>query len=385
MSRYLSVNEFHEPVANARNLAELKTEMSESDLGFLCALIRERIPNKILEVGVASGGTTLVLLQCIKGLGIDTSLYSVDLNSELYSDSSKETGYVAKNLEKQGVFSNVQHEYCLGKYLPEVLEDIGNDIDFVILDTVHELPGELLDFLAVMPFLSEDAVIVLHDVSLQHAEQIQNHNCFATQVLFSCASGQKILNNSVRYPNIAAIQVDNTTRECVYDVFSALSLTWNYMPGQHEIDVYRDWYERHYDESAIKLFDQAFEMNQKTHDKPVDRDVVDYLKTTGDAVFAVYDCVYFYGAGRRGKALLKAIESLCDDAVAGKCRFVVTNREDAIKDGCDCWAEVNSSANTLFVLSAKSEEIKALLQKANVKWLAIPDAVWTEIERVYGG
>ena len=33
------------------------------------------------------------------------------------------------------------HEFYLGNYLPQVINKIGGDIDFVILDTVHSLPG----------------------------------------------------------------------------------------------------------------------------------------------------------------------------------------------------------------------------------------------------
>lgn len=37
-----------------------KSEMNEDQRGFLCGLLRDYNPQKILEVGVAAGGTTTI-------------------------------------------------------------------------------------------------------------------------------------------------------------------------------------------------------------------------------------------------------------------------------------------------------------------------------------
>ena len=46
---------------------------------------------------------------------------------------------------------------------PDVIDEIGSDIDFLILDTLHIVPGEILDFLVCLPYLTKDAIVVLHD------------------------------------------------------------------------------------------------------------------------------------------------------------------------------------------------------------------------------
>ena len=56
-------------------------EMTDWELGFLCGLIREYKPNKIVEVGVAAGGTTAIVLNCLSLLKIKAEMYSIDLNS----------------------------------------------------------------------------------------------------------------------------------------------------------------------------------------------------------------------------------------------------------------------------------------------------------------
>lgn len=56
------------------------------------------------------------------------------------------------------------------------------------MDTVHYLPGEVLDFPVLLPFLSMDAFVVLHDVAMG---QYIARNAVATQVLLDSVTGKK--------------------------------------------------------------------------------------------------------------------------------------------------------------------------------------------------
>lgn len=383
MCGYTKVNKYNEAVNKAKLFCELKTEMSDSQLGFLCGLIRDKRPQKIVEVGVAAGGTTLVILQCIKELGLDASLFSVDINNKLYSDATKETGYIAKQIEDNKVFESINHNYCLGGFLPEALPEIGRNIDFLVLDTVHYLPGEILDFLAALPYLSDDAIVVLHDVALQHADEITDYNCFATQVLFSSVTGKKMLNNKKEYPNIAAFQLNKSTYENIYDLFSALSLTWDYIPSQKELDIYKLWYEKNYDQEACLLFDQVINMNMKTIVKMCDQ-IDDYMKTFCDAVLSRYNKVFLYGAGKRGRAFFKALEKYCDADILKNCKYVVSDFGEAQKNNYIAWESLDADFNSIIILSAKCNEIKERLRNSEWHWMDIPDSIWKEIERVFG-
>ena len=66
-------------------------EMSEFDSSFLCGLIRKYMPKKIVEVGVAAGGTTAIILQCLALLkhNENCEVYSVDLNEKFYRGNGK--------------------------------------------------------------------------------------------------------------------------------------------------------------------------------------------------------------------------------------------------------------------------------------------------------
>ena len=159
---------FYEPVNILKQLSgEYTAEMSEEQSAFLCGLLKKYRPNKIVEIGVAAGGTTAVMLNCIALLGLEAELFSIDLSENFYRDSDKKTGYLAEEC-KTILKRKFEHTVYTGRYAVEYIDDIGEDIDFLVLDTVHSMPGEILDFLAYCPHLKTGCVVVMHDISLNH-------------------------------------------------------------------------------------------------------------------------------------------------------------------------------------------------------------------------
>ena len=159
-----------------------------------------------------------------------------------------------------------EHKFHLGKVLPQVIDEIGGEIDFMILDTVHSMPGEVLDFLAVLPYLKIGSVVVLHDVSLnQIPRPYDNFNTHATGVLLSAVTAEKFLNFDeqalFRYPNIGAFQINEQTLENIENVFLTMILRWIYMPPEKEIVTYRRHYKRFYSAELCEIFQEAIDMN----------------------------------------------------------------------------------------------------------------------------
>ena len=62
---------YKEPLKVKDNLSENGTEMTELQLSMLCGLIKEYRPEKIVEVGVAAGGTTAIILNCLSLIELD--------------------------------------------------------------------------------------------------------------------------------------------------------------------------------------------------------------------------------------------------------------------------------------------------------------------------
>lgn len=264
---YSHIELYEEPreVMDAKCKEGICCEMSRLQHGFLCGLLKKYHPHKIVEVGMAEGGTTAVIMKCLEMIQSDAQIYSVDLNKQCYCRKDKITGYQMEEV-KEELRNYSNHNLVLGCILPEVIDNIGEGIDFVVLDTVHCLPGELLDFLCILPYLNNRAIIVMHDTVLNFSGCASA--CCATKILFDVASGKKYFHYENRdLRNIAAIEMNESTRELAANLFSALSITWNYIPDDFAMNCYRNIYRRYYDKECNKLLDIFYQEQLYLSDK----------------------------------------------------------------------------------------------------------------------
>ena len=78
-NRNLSINKiklYVEPRKNVISQYEIpegEPEMSEFESGFLCGILKDYKPKKIVEVGVAGGATTAIILECMEILDVECS------------------------------------------------------------------------------------------------------------------------------------------------------------------------------------------------------------------------------------------------------------------------------------------------------------------------
>lgn len=307
----LSTTMYYEPQEILRSLKHHEQEMNNEQLGFLCGLLKEKRPKKVVEVGVAAGGTTCVILKCIESLGEKAEVYSVDLNENYWRNQSKKTGYMLEEIPTE---LKENHKLLTGKYLAERLDEIApeRDIDFLILDTVHSLPGELFDFIAAYPYLSQNAMVVLHDIVLNHLDGC--FEAFATKIVFDVVSADKYYlldthtqeNMKAGIENIAAFQINNDTKKYMEDCFSALSITWAYFPEEEELNLYRKLVEREYDDLCLRLWDCAVKMQRLTcSTKYVEQDIGgwnNFKELKRKWRLASKICIY--GFGTKGKIYL---------------------------------------------------------------------------------
>ena len=121
----------------------------------------------------------------------------------------------------------------------------------------------------MLPYLKDGAVVVLHDVALNHYSRPAWTNAYCTGLLFGAVSAEKFLNfiqpngggEIFRYPNIAAFQINEQTRRNIDQIFLALSINWFYMPKPDEIRIYLAHYQRFYPSELCKIFVEALKMN----------------------------------------------------------------------------------------------------------------------------
>ena len=270
-------------------------EMTPFESAFLCGLLRTVQPRKILEIGVSAGGTTAIVLQCLEDLGYSYEMHSVDICEKWCLDEREETGFMARCAKS--VLHTGFHQFHLGAGVTKYLDEIGDKIDFAILDTTHALPGEVLDFLVILPFLRDGAVVCLHDISFCQTYETPQYN--ACGVLFQTVSADKWLNftPSGHYPNIAAFRVTSETRTRIADVFSALILRWLYIPSEDEMRRYCTYIQKIYgNEAYYKIFNEAVRMNE------LNLNFQQNVKGLSESL-PKNSRVLLYGAGNRGKSI----------------------------------------------------------------------------------
>lgn len=294
-------------------IEDANAEMSPWQLSYLCGLICDKRPCKILEIGVAAGGTTAVILNCLSKLDIDCQFFSIDVSEKYYRDRRYETGFLAE-LAKEIIGRKTPHSLLIG-HAPCLIDKVGEGVDCLILDTVHMLPGEILDFLACFPYLADAALVILHDVVAYHFAASDAYY-WATQILLDTVTADKMpvfnVDNSIGYPNIAAFKINGDTKRYIYDVFSALTLTWQYSISDKEIALYRNKYiEVGYSDDCIRAFDCACALNRIAIGKRIERKneeiniFFDFIKKyEGGGMF-------LYGAGEMGKRVYGLLKDRC--------------------------------------------------------------------------
>lgn len=230
-------------------------EMSSSDKYFLSGLLRMCKPEKVLEIGVSSGGSSAIILNALQGR-TNAKLYSVEYAKNAYKYPDKQAGFLV--FEK---FPNLLPDWQLftGGTFAKFFNDIPTDCDFCLLDTSHSLPGECLDFLLVYPHLSKSAVVCIHDINLHFLRLLEGKNIkgvISSCLLFNCLNGNKILSRAVEYPvsTIGAVQLNEITEQCIDSIFSMLSLPWTYMPKDEDLCEISEFILHHYSKKRRDFF-----------------------------------------------------------------------------------------------------------------------------------
>lgn len=242
------------------------SEMTGEESAFLNALILRNQPTKLLEIGVSAGGSSIVMLNAIKDFP-DARLYSIDLSDTWYKDVGKKVGHFVDNYPEL----NRKWRLYRGGLALRFLDEIGEGIDFCLIDTAHTNPGEIFDVLMILPFLKEDAVIVFHDVSLHtdlflKKRYLLGERSITNNLLMSAVRGLKYLQGNYKgdgFPNIAGVRISKDTRRHVFDLFNLLMIKWNYIPTAEQENEITRWFEKYYDKYYIDYLKKVFSYQKK--------------------------------------------------------------------------------------------------------------------------
>lgn len=184
--------------------------LSNENLLWICNLIEKFKPKRILEIGVSTGGSTSVYLNCIKELGINCELVSVDSETIAFYKKGKPT-IGSEVYELRDYLDLKDFKLITGKFLPEVSDNIGV-FDMIIMDTVHFIPGEVLDILCLKNNVHKGTIIILDDINIESRYPDlykQNLNSSSSNSMILSSLNGKLLFPKTIFPEIGGIILNN--------------------------------------------------------------------------------------------------------------------------------------------------------------------------------
>jgi hypothetical protein len=263
----------------------------------MTSLILRHKPKHCLEIGVAAGGSSAIICNALQEHGGELS--SVDYNNYWYwqglpHDTQPEridivTKRVSKLLSPNKLlpvgwvmdhYPDLKKNWTCysGGLIVDFIEEIckKGSIDLCFLDAAHVLPGEILDFLIILPYLTDDAVIIIHDIHIyshlslmSKASDVGAYLC--NTMLFSALRGTYYLDalwqdsdvflkrRDSFFSGIGAIKISK--QECiknVYSLFNLLVYHWVNIPTKAEEDIILNYISRHYDIFYVKFLKNIF-------------------------------------------------------------------------------------------------------------------------------
>ena len=364
-------------------------EMTSWESGFLTGLLKEKKPKKILEIGVAEGATSVLIKKVMERIGNnDFSMYSVELSEKLYSDNTLMSGYQFRDACEKGIITDENYTLFLGKYLPEVIDLVGNDIDFVVLDTVHCSPGELLDLLIVLPYMKKGGTLCFHDIALDYNTEQEQSSYYINKLLFDVAnSNYKYLNikgnldnnRNMGFPNIGAFSIEQSIFDSIHDLFSCFTFPWVYMPSNNELDIYEKKYEEIYSKDLVDIFRFAKQLNIKKHNSKSKNDIEKELILK----IIKEKNIFLYGTGLRAKKIFTYLNSL-HAKISG---FIVSDGYKEVNEFMGLpiikLSEYNASNDTIIVLATSFNETIQMLNDMELEYLVPSDSFLNKINYYY--
>lgn len=226
--------------------------VSFGDAWFLAEMVRCLRPERVVEVGVASGASSAVLLTALHYVwsgqgGAEQSLVdehrrprleSFDLMSGCYFDESRPVGSAVPEM-----CPDLDHErgwrLTTGVTAAEAGRALaGADLPLAFIDADHRHPWPAADVLALRPALRRGAWIVLHDVNLpelarrcEERDGVKvNWSTPGVQMLFDAWPFEKIAGVGPSF-NIGAIRLPVDRPLDLRDLDPVLDVPWETEPG----------------------------------------------------------------------------------------------------------------------------------------------------------
>jgi predicted O-methyltransferase YrrM len=236
-------------------------ELTIEEVYFINGIIRKIKPKRCLEIGVSEGGSSILILNSIRDLK-DSILVSLDIREYNYKKQNLKTGYRVKQYFPE-LITDKNWKLYTGNQPHIFLDKIQLKFDFLYLDTVHSMPGEVINIIEALPFLEENCTIILHDI-LYHFFNMKQGIIFhpSNIFLFTALQGYKIIQKE-NLINIGAIMLFPNQQNFYLNYFYLLLSPWQYLPDQIQFEELKKFIQKYYQKDIyIDIFNTAYQTNK---------------------------------------------------------------------------------------------------------------------------
>jgi cephalosporin hydroxylase len=199
--------------------------ITDDDAHFLHNLVLELQPSVVVELGVASGCSSVVLLEALAQVSQNISsegiwLHSFDVMDHCYFDPSRPVGAAVAQLAPHLL---AHWRLTIGDALQARQQLAGIDVPMAFIDANHLHPWATADLLALLPVLARGAWVALHDIRLPllHLPKSNGHG---PMHLFGHWPGEK--RSGGTNDNIGAIRLPSNNRDVITILHEVLQNAW---------------------------------------------------------------------------------------------------------------------------------------------------------------
>lgn len=230
--------------------------ISAYDVSFLSGLVNFARPRNAVEIGVASGWSSAILLETLsKTHGKDPyTLHAIDLFEDFYLKPQYKTGQAVTDV----VPEYLDHYNLLtGRIALDAMQDVGK-VDFAFIDAHHFHPWAALDFLAVLPYLEKSRWVAFHDINLCTFERHKhtNRGPFYMFHMWQDAKLQSTQNPAM----IGAILLERQPAQYLRDLLEILHTPWELTLSEEDVAAVLSFVETHFGSKWKAAFEQLCEM-----------------------------------------------------------------------------------------------------------------------------
>lgn len=174
------------------------------DMAFLVEIVRLARPATVLEIGVASGLSSVLFLKAARLLDLDIRLYGMDTQERYYLDRNYRTGQLVWDLCPD---DTDRFNLLVAPSAAQALTGLG-PIDLAFIDGNHLHPWPTFDLLSVLPTMRKGGWAAFHDINLNMVPRHKHRNR-GSKYVFEHWYGEK-RHSAVRLPMIGAVRFDKS-------------------------------------------------------------------------------------------------------------------------------------------------------------------------------